>query len=68
MRFCCSLYSFVGIVTNLTIARQRFGKHRLKAGIATNRSGSLLIGNGSVSTFSATTARLETFPWMEKND
>jgi hypothetical protein len=35
--------------------KQRFVKHRLKTGITTNRSGSPLIGNGAVSTFSVTT-------------
>jgi hypothetical protein len=29
----------INIVMNMTIARQQFGKHRLKAGIAMKRSG-----------------------------
>jgi hypothetical protein len=33
------------IVMNMTIARQRFGKHRLKAGMATKRSGNTIAGS-----------------------
>jgi hypothetical protein len=35
------------IMTNMTIAKQRLGKHRLKAGIATQAEVHLL-GNGSL--------------------
>jgi hypothetical protein len=51
-------------VTNMTIARKRFGKHRLKARRATNRSESPLIGNGAVNKFSVTSTKQETFPWL----
>jgi hypothetical protein len=44
----------------MTVAWQRFGKHRLKTGITMNRSGSPLIGNGAANTFSVTTDRMTT--------
>jgi hypothetical protein len=42
----------------MIIARQRFSKHRLKAGIATNRGGSPLLETGSIARVSAATDTL----------
>jgi hypothetical protein len=52
----------------MTIARQRFGKHSLKARIATNRSGSFLLGNGSLASISAATdmlVKVKTLPRID---
>jgi hypothetical protein len=46
----------------MTIARQQFGKHRLQAGIAMNRSESPLICNCVISTFFGDNSQQEAFP------
>jgi hypothetical protein len=52
------------IVMNMTIVRQWFCRHCLKARIATNRIVRSLIDNDALSAFSVTTTWQETFPWL----